>query len=173
MLILFFGKNVEKLAVIKNITMSYYFSMDIGGLRSEADVSVGVDSFSEIKEMLNAFSEEIPRKFVKYNTQLIMNRSPKVFPHWSKVYMVLATLEDGREIPVGYCNFKKSLFNSFSINWMAIVIAFVSSVIIFIRSLMINDNDIALWSGMVAVLVFIIALNKSTTTKIKLLYLMK
>ena len=147
--------------------------MDLGGLKSDVGVSIGVDSFFEIKQMLDAFSQEIPRKFVKYRTQLIMNRSPKMFPRWRKAYVVMATLEDGHEIPVGYCNFKKTFFSGIPIYWLAIVIAFVSSVIMCIRSVMVNDNDIALWSGMVTLLIVIIALHKHTTTRLKLLYLMK
>lgn len=55
--------------------MNRYFSISIGGLPSDSDASIGVDSFSEIKEMLDCFSKEIPHRFIKYKTQLIMNKA--------------------------------------------------------------------------------------------------
>lgn len=153
--------------------MSRYFSISIGGLPSDSDVSVYVDSFIEIKEMLDAFSEEIPHKFVSYKTQLIMNKSPEKFPHWGKVYMVKATLENGEEVPVGYCNFEKTFMNSISVYYVALVMLFVLSIIMVIRLLYMHDYDMVLWPGITAVLSVIIALNKHATTRIKLLYLMK
>ncbi len=153
--------------------MNRYFSISIGGLPSDSDASIGVDSFSEIKEMLDCFSKEIPHRFVKYKTQLIMNKPPEKFPHWDKVYMVKAVLEDGHEIPVGYCNFKKTFFSSISIYSIAMAIAFLSSIAMSIRYLILHNGDIALLSGIVAVLVGILSLNKHTTTMIKLQYLMK
>lgn len=153
--------------------MNRYFSISIGGLPSDSDASIGVDSFLEIKQMLDCFSKEIPHRFVKYKTQLIMNKPPEKFPHWGRVYMVKAVLEDGHEIPVGYCNFKKTLLSSISIYNISLTIAFVSSIAMSIRSVVLHNGNIALWSGIVAVLVAIIGLNRLTTTRIKLLYLMK
>lgn len=153
--------------------MNRYFSLSIGGLPSDSDVSVGVESFCEIKEMLDDFSREIPHKFVKYKTQHILDKSPKKFPHWGRVYMVKAVLEDGQEIPVGYSNFKKTFLNSVSIYSIASVVAFVSSIAMSIRSLILHNEDVALWSGIVSVLLVVFSLQKRITTKVKLLYLMK
>lgn len=153
--------------------MNRYFSISIGGLPSDSDASIGVDSFSEIKEMLDCFSKEIPHRFIKYKTQLIMNKPPEKFPHWDKVYMVKAVLEDGHEIPVGYCNFKKTFFSSISIYRITMAVAFLSSIAMSVRSLILHNDDVALLSGIVAVLITVIALHKHTTTIIKLLYLMK
>lgn len=153
--------------------MTRYFSVSIGGLPSDSDVSINVDSFCEIKEMMDAFARELPHSFVRYKTQLIMNRPPAKFPHWGRVYMVKAVLENGDEIPVGYCNFEKTFFSSISIYWLALAVGLLSSLMMTIRSFIISDTDIALWSGMVTLLIAIIALHKHTATRIKLLYLMK
>lgn len=153
--------------------MNRYFSVSIGGLPSDSDVSINVDSFWEIKEMMDAFARELPHSFVRYKTQLIMNKPPEKFPHWGRVYMVKAVLEDGHEIPVGYCNFNKTLLSSISIYNISLTIAFVSSIAMSIRSVILHNGDIALWSGIVAVLVAIIGLNRRTTAMIKLQYLMK
>lgn len=153
--------------------MNRYFSFSIGGLPSDSDVSINVDSFLEIKEMMDAFARELPHSFVRYKTQLIMNRPPAKFPHWDRVYMVKAVLEDDQEIPVGYCNFKKTFFSSISIYWLALAVGLLSSLMMTIRSFIISDTDIALWSGMVTLLIAIIAMHKHRETHVKLLYLMK
>ena len=153
--------------------MARYFSLSIGGLPSDSDVSIHVESFAEIKEILDAFSKEIPHKFIGYKTQLIMNKPPEKFPHWDKVYMVKAILEDSDEIPMGYCNFKKTFLNSISAYYASLISLLVLSLSMVIRSFFLHDFDILLWSGITSLLSSLMILNRRCYLKMKLLYLMK
>ena len=94
--------------------MNRYFCLCPGGIKSDKDADVRVESFREIQEIINNFGDAIPNKFSKLRTKHILNESPVKFPYWGKVYMVLGTTKDGHEVPLGYCNFAKEWHNSFS-----------------------------------------------------------
>lgn len=153
--------------------MSRYFCLCPGGVKSDSDASVHVDSFSEIRYMLNTFAENIPHKFVKYKTQFIMDKSPEKFPHWGCIYMVIGITKDGQNWPLGYCNFKKTFFSSISPYAFSLVMMFVLAIAIAILNIIRLHFDTALWCAIAAMLTACIGLLRLNAIRLKLSYLLK
>ena len=153
--------------------MKRYFCLCPGGLQSDSDASVAVESFKEIEDIADSFLKELGKKRDYYITQHILDRSPDKFPHWGKTYMVIAIMEGGDRIPIGYCNFEKN--KSSSISWILIscwalllVAAFMAAI-----SLLKMRFDAALWSFNCVLLVRVIMRMMSAMLDLKLSYLLK
>ena len=125
--------------------MNRYFCLCPGGIKSDKDADVRVESFREIQEIINNFGDAIPNKFSKLRTKHILNESPVKFPYWGKVYMVLGTTKDGHEVPLGYCNFAKKWHNSFSTYSALLYFIFALSISMAIYNIYIQHFSTALW----------------------------
>lgn len=153
--------------------MSYYFCLCPGGIKSEKDADVRVESFREIQQIINDFGNVIPNKFTKLRTQHIMDESPVKFPHWGKVYMVLGTTKDGHEVPLGYCNFEKKWHNSFSAYSFSLYFLFALSCLMAIHAVCIQQFSTSLWCITSAMLVICLLMHRQMLIRLKMLFLLK
>lgn len=153
--------------------MSYYFCLCPGGIKSEKDADVRVDSFSEIQNIINNFGDAILNKFTKLRTQHIMDESPVKFPHWGKVYMVLGTTKDGHEVPLGYCNFEKKWHNSFSAYSFSLYFLFALSCLMAIHAVYIQQFSTSLWCITSAMLVICLLMQRQMLIRQKTRFLLK
>lgn len=153
--------------------MKHYFCLCPGGLQSDSDASVAVESFKEIEDIADSFLKELGKKRDYYITQHILDRSPDKFPHWGKTYMVIAIMEGGDRIPIGYCNFEKNRYSSTSLitilSWALLCVsAFVTAL-----SLLEMKFEVTFWSFNCMVLVRVIMRMRSYAMDLKLSYLLK
>lgn len=153
--------------------MSYYFCLCPGGIKSEKDADVRVDSFREIQNIINDFGNSIPKKFTKLRTKHILDESPVKFPHWGKVYMVLGTAKDGHEVPRGYCNFEKKWHNSFSAYSFFLHFLFALSIFMAIHAIYIQQFSTSLWCITSAMLVICLLMQRRMLIIQKTLFLLK
>ena len=166
-----FGKDVD-IRQQKQIPMKRYFCLCVGGLQSDSDASVAVESFKEIEDIADSFLKELGKKRDYYITQHIFDKSPDKFPHWGKTYMVIVII-DGNRFPIGYCNFEKD--KSSSISWILISCWTVLLVAAFMAALSLLKMrfDAALWSFNCMLLVRVIMRMMSAMLDLKLSYLLK
>lgn len=153
--------------------MSRYFCLCPGGIKSDKDVSVPVESFREIGEILDIFAEEIPHTFVKYQTQFILDQSPIKFPKWGKTYMVLGITKDGQRFPLGYCNFEKKWSSSISAYSCSLWMMFILSFIMAVLNLSNGHFIASMWCAIVAMLTSVIFMLRKSVIIYKFKYLLK
>ena len=153
--------------------MSRYFCLCPGGLKSDKDADVMVESFCEIQQIINNFGDAIPRKFNNLKTQHILDESPVKFPYWGKTYMVVAIEPDGGRLPLGYCNFEKKWYNSFSLYSILLYFLLALSVCMAIRSLCLGQFTVALWACTSFSLICCLLMQRNILTKHKTTYLLK
>lgn len=153
--------------------MSRYFCLCPGGIKSDKDADVRVESFREIQNIINEFGNAIPKKFTKLRTKHILDESPVKFPHWGKVYMVLGTTEDGNEVPLGYCNFAKKWHNSFSTYSILLYFIFALSIFNAIYGMYIRHFSTALWCIASAILICGLLMQRRILIRHKTTYLLK
>lgn len=153
--------------------MKRYFCLCLGGIKSDSDASVSVESFYEIKLIIDDCLKDPRKKFISYETQHILDKSPDRFPHWGKTYMVVGIEPSGGRIPLGYCNFAKTKRNSLSgINisvWALILIAITMSILSAIK----GNLPSSLWALNCALLSFSLLKLRRSLIYQKLLYLLK
>lgn len=153
--------------------MNRYFCLCPGGIKSDKDADVRVESFREIQEIINNFGDAIPNKFSKLRTKHILNESPVKFPYWGKVYMVLGTTKDGHEVPLGYCNFAKKWHNSFSTYSALLYFIFALSISMAIYNIYIEHFSTALWCITSAMLTCLPLMQRQILIRQKTTYLLK
>lgn len=153
--------------------MNRYFCLCPGGIKSDKDADVRVESFREIQEIINNFGDAIPKKFNKLRTKHILNESPVKFPYWGKVYMVLGTTKDGHEVPLGYCNFAKKWHNSFSTYSALLYFIFALSISMAIYNIYIQHFSTALWCITSAMLTCLPLMQRQILIRQKTIYLLK
>lgn len=153
--------------------MNRYFCLCPGGIKSDKDADVRVESFREIQKIINVFGDAIPKKFIKLRTKHILDESPVKFPYWGKVYMVLGTTKDGHEVPLGYCNFAKKWHNSFSTDSILLYFLFALSVFMTIHNIYIQDFSTSLWCITSAMLIVCLLMQRQTLIRHKTTYLLK
>ena len=153
--------------------MNRYFCLCPGGIKSDKDADVRVESFREIQEIINNFGDAIPNKFSKLRTKHILNESPVKFPYWGKVYMVLGTTKDGHEVPLGYCNFAKKWHNSFSTYFALLYFIFALSISMAIYNIYNQHYSTALWCITSAMLTCLPLMQRQILIRQKTTYLLK
>lgn len=150
-----------------------YFCLCLGGIKSDSDASVAVESFQEIKMMLDNCLEELGKKFTSYETQHIIDKSPEKFPHWGKTYMVVGIEQKGGRIPLGYCNFAKTKANSVSMLSVLLFVLFFIAFTMSVVSIVEGHYDAALWCFNCAVLTSVLKRMRTCLVSMKLSYLLK
>lgn len=153
--------------------MSRYFCLCPGGVQSDKDADVKVESFREIQQIINEFGDAVPNKFTKLRTQHILDVSPVKFPYWGKVYMVLGTMKSGDEVPLGYCNFAKKWHNSFSLYSILLYFLLALSFCVAIRGIYIDQPTTLLWCVSSGMLTCCLLMARQLIIRHKTMYLLK
>lgn len=153
--------------------MKKYFCLCPGGIRSDSDASVIVESFSEIQTMLDSFFKTLGKEQCTYVTQHILDRSPDKFPEWGKTYMILAVNNEGQKVAVGYCNFARTRLNSFSAIMIAMWCLITIAVIMGGCSIFAKHYDAAAWAFNSAILISILMRWRLLLIHQKMMYMLK
>lgn len=150
--------------------MKRYFCLCPGGIKSDSDASIRIESFQEIKSMLK---DLVANKYKSFETIHISNESPVKFPFWGKTYMVVGKDQKGNNMPLGYCNFKKT--KASSISWLSISCwgLICLSIAMSIYACVNLRFDTAIWALNSGILAYSVKQIKGMLIRQKLMYLLK
>lgn len=154
--------------------MSYLFSIclgeDIDQIRNRPVV---VSSFREIKQILNLFAKVLDRKFVKYETEMVVADSKDKGFAWGEAYRVIGVQSNGSRISLGYCNFEKSWVNYCSSLDVSMVLMFALAIIGMISSVLNHNVSACLWAFIACLWMGIVCMMRRGMITQKLMYLLK
>lgn len=154
--------------------MSYLFSLCLrDDVEQSRDLPVVVGSFREIKQILNLFSKELDRKFVKYETEMVVADSKDKGFVWGETYRVIGVQSNGSRIPLGYCNFEKSWVNCCSSLDISTILMFVLALTGMVSSALNHNVAACLWAFIAFLWIIVVCITRHGMIAQKLMYLLK
>ena len=154
--------------------MSYLFTICLDeDFEQGRNRPVVVGSFREIEQILNLFAKELDRKFVKYETEMVVSDSHGKPFSWGDVSRVVGVRSDGKRIPLGYCNFERCWVNYYSSLDISTALMLILCIVGIISAAFNHNITACLWAFVSSLWIMVSGIRRRGMAVLKLMYLLK